>query len=97
MDARGVRGLRALRQFDADVRSAQKVERVGDGVRIDIGGVAVTYRLADGDLVRTLGRLIGGGGGGRPDMAEAGGKDPGRLDEALERAAGEVERCLEGD
>jgi alanyl-tRNA synthetase len=27
--------------------------------------------------------VVGGGGGGRPDLAQAGGKDPARLDEAL--------------
>ncbi len=61
--------------------------------------VAVTKDLTDkiraGDLVRTLGKVIGGSGGGRPDMAEAGGKDPARLDEALGLAAGEIERCME--
>ena len=52
--------------------------------------VAVTpdlkQRLPAGELVRELGRVIGGGGGGRPDMAEAGGKRPERLDEALAEA-----------
>ena len=55
----------------------------------------LTDRLPAGDLVRTLGRIIGGGGGGRPDMAEAGGKDPSRLDEALRSAVGAVERRME--
>jgi len=61
--------------------------------------VAVTEdlkkRLPAGDLVRSLGKIIGGGGGGRPDMAEAGGKNPERLDEALQEAAGEVARRME--
>ncbi|HHX73566.1 MAG TPA: hypothetical protein GX699_01520, partial [Firmicutes bacterium] len=35
-------------------------------------------------LVGEVAKLTGGGGGGRPDMAQAGGKDPGRLDEALQ-------------
>ena len=37
-----------------------------------------------GRLVGEVAKLTGGGGGGRPDMAQAGGKDPGRLDEALQ-------------
>jgi len=61
--------------------------------------VAVTPDLKDrlpaGELVRVLGKIIGGGGGGRPDLAEAGGKDPSRLDEALREAAREVERRME--
>jgi alanyl-tRNA synthetase len=61
--------------------------------------VAVTpdlaHRLPAGDLVRALGRIIGGGGGGRPDLAEAGGKDPARLDDALAAAAAEVARRME--
>ncbi|MCJ7739176.1 MAG: DHHA1 domain-containing protein, partial [Anaerolineae bacterium] len=37
-------------------------------------------------LVRRLGRVIGGGGGGRPTLAQAGGRDADRLDAALDRA-----------
>ncbi|MBO8125846.1 MAG: alanine--tRNA ligase [Firmicutes bacterium] len=40
-----------------------------------------------GKLVGALAKLVGGGGGGRPDMAQAGGKDPAKLDEALASAA----------
>ena len=38
-------------------------------------------------IVREVAPLIGGGGGGRADLAQAGGKDPSRLDEALREAA----------
>jgi alanyl-tRNA synthetase len=40
-------------------------------------------RIGAGELVKELAKIIGGGGGGRSDLAEAGGKDPSRLDEAL--------------
>jgi alanyl-tRNA synthetase len=43
----------------------------------------LTGRVPAGALVRRLAKIIGGGGGGRPDMAEAGGREPDRLDEAL--------------
>jgi alanyl-tRNA synthetase len=36
-----------------------------------------------GNLVKSLAQVVGGGGGGRPDMAQAGGRDTGKLDEAL--------------
>jgi alanyl-tRNA synthetase len=38
-------------------------------------------------VVRAAAALVGGGGGGRPSMARAGGKDPGKLPEALQAAA----------
>jgi len=40
-------------------------------------------RVHAGNLARELAKLTGGGGGGRPDIAEAGGKDPARVPEAL--------------
>jgi alanyl-tRNA synthetase len=39
-----------------------------------------------GNLVKALAQMIGGGGGGRPDMAQAGGKDAASLPEAIARA-----------
>ncbi len=42
--------------------------------------------LKAGDWVRETAKVVGGGGGGKPDMAQAGGKDPSRMDEALETA-----------
>ena len=40
--------------------------------------------LKAGDWVREVAKAAGGGGGGRPDMAQAGGKDPAKLSEALQ-------------
>ena len=40
-----------------------------------------------GDWVKAVAPVVGGGGGGKPTMAQAGGKDPARLDEALKAAA----------
>ena len=36
-----------------------------------------------GDCVRESAKIVGGGGGGRPDMAEAGGKNPDKIPDAL--------------
>jgi alanyl-tRNA synthetase len=43
----------------------------------------VAKQYPAGKLVGALARMVGGGGGGRPTMAEAGGKDPARLHEAM--------------
>ena len=44
----------------------------------------LTSRFQAGKLVQEVAKAVGGGGGGRPDLAQAGGKDPARLDAALE-------------
>lgn len=40
-----------------------------------------------GNLVKALAQIVGGGGGGRPEMAQAGGRDVGKLGEAIARAS----------
>jgi len=45
-------------------------------------------------LIKELAQLIGGGGGGKKHMAQAGGKDVGQIDAALERAPGVVASLL---
>jgi alanyl-tRNA synthetase len=52
-------------------------------------------KLNAGDLIKVMAAEVGGTGGGRPEMAQAGGKDPARLDVALEKVFGLVERMLE--
>jgi alanyl-tRNA synthetase len=47
---------------------------------------AVAERVSAGDVVREIAPIVGGGGGGRPTMARAGGKDPEKLADALARA-----------
>ena len=39
-----------------------------------------------GNLIKGIAGLVGGGGGGRPNMAQAGGKNPAGIDRALEAA-----------
>ena len=47
-----------------------------------------------GDWIKKIAPILGGGGGGRPDFAQAGGKDPSKLEEAktasLEYIRGEL-------
>ena len=47
---------------------------------------AIKAGLKAGDLIKEIAPLVGGGGGGRPDMAQAGGKNPGGIDKALAAA-----------
>ena len=46
----------------------------------------LTKRYHAGNIIKELAGMVGGGGGGRPDFAQAGGKDPAKLDAALKRA-----------
>ena len=59
----------------------------GDKVNL-IAGVSkdLTDRCRAGDLVKLAAEQVGGKGGGRPDMAQAGGSDPGGVSKALELA-----------
>ena len=54
----------------------------------------LTAKIQAGRIVKELAPIIGGGGGGRPDFAEAGGKDPSRIDELLSKAPDVVQALL---
>jgi alanyl-tRNA synthetase len=54
----------------------------------------LTSRLKAGQVVKEIAPIIGGGGGGRPDFAEAGGKHPEKIDEMLDAAPGVLEKLL---
>jgi alanyl-tRNA synthetase len=61
-----------------------------------IAGVTpgLTKRIQAGKLVGAVAKLVGGSGGGKPEIAEAGGKDQGQIDAALKSAAGIVGELL---
>jgi alanyl-tRNA synthetase len=82
-------------------------QKLGSGVVVlgspqDEGRVALivgvtkdlTSRIQAGKIVAALAPKVGGSGGGRPDMAEAGGKDASQLDAALGSAAEVVAQLL---
>ena len=46
----------------------------------------LTKRIQAGNLIKLIAPIVGGGGGGRPNMAQAGGKDASQLDAALDKA-----------
>ena len=61
----------------------------GDG-RVDLITVVtknLTSRLHAGEIARAVATIVGGSGGGRPDLGQAGGKYPEKLDEALRKVA----------
>jgi alanyl-tRNA synthetase len=45
----------------------------------------LTKRVHAGNVIKEVAPIVGGGGGGRPDFAQAGGKEPSKTDEALKR------------
>jgi alanyl-tRNA synthetase len=59
------------------------------GVTADLTG-----KVPAGKVIKPVAEKVGGSGGGRPDMAEAGGKDPAQLDAALNEAYEAVEALL---
>lgn len=76
----------------------QLKEKLGDGVIVLVsqfdGKVnlmvcatdsAVKLGAHSGNLIKEVASLIGGGGGGRPNMAQAGGKNPAGIDAMLEK------------
>lgn len=52
---------------------------------------AVTKGAHAGNIIRGIAKLVGGGGGGRPNMAQAGGKNPEGIDAALKEAEAVLE------
>jgi alanyl-tRNA synthetase len=71
---------------------------VADGKVSLVAGVTseLTAKLKAGELVNHVAQQVGGKGGGRPDMAQAGGNDPAKLPEALQSVRAWVERQLGG-
>ena len=51
-------------------------------------------KLKAGDIVKTIAPIVDGGGGGKPQMAQAGGKNPAKIDDALARARELIKAAL---
>jgi len=86
-----VRSMReTIDQLKSRLGTAAIVLAAVEGERVSlIAGVSAdaTDRIKAGDLVNQVARQVGGKGGGRADMAQAGGTDPSRLPEALASVA----------
>jgi len=67
--------------------------------RVDLvvtcGPQAIAVGVKAGNLIRPAAESVGGGGGGRDNMARAGGKDPARVAEAIDAARAAAERACE--
>jgi alanyl-tRNA synthetase len=57
-------------------------------------GKGAVGRFRAGDLIRPLAQIVGGSGGGRPDMAQAGGTDAAKLDQAIAAVYDTVQQAL---
>jgi alanyl-tRNA synthetase len=67
----------------------------GDKVQFVISVTAdLTSRVHAGKLVKELAPIVGGGGGGRPDFAQAGGRQPERLNDLLAASLEAIGRML---
>jgi alanyl-tRNA synthetase len=83
---------RTLREIADRLRDKYKSSVIAIGSALDDKAallVAVTPDLVDrfkaGEIIRAIAPIIGGSGGGRPELAQAGGKDPSKLAAALDR------------
>ena len=85
----------------------QLKEKMGGGVVLlisDLGGKVSLMTMATedaikkgahaGNLIKAIAKEVGGGGGGRPNMAQAGGKNPAGIDDALTAVKTELEKML---
>jgi alanyl-tRNA synthetase len=101
VSARGLKGG-PLRDLSDRVRQQEKadgaiVASVDDGrpyLVVNLDESLVGQGLDAVQIVRDLGRHIGGGGGGKPTLAEAGGKNPDGVAEALEAGKRALEAAL---
>ena len=98
LEGADVKGLReAMDKLKDKLKSAVIVlAAVNDGRVSLIAGVTpdAVGKIKAGDLVNHVAQQVGGKGGGRPDMAQAGGTDAAKLPEALASVRGWVKQCL---
>jgi alanyl-tRNA synthetase len=91
-------GLRALvDEHRSRIKSGVVIlAQPSDGKVAIVVGVTpdLTKKVPAGQIVKQLAPIVGGGGGGRPDFAEAGGKDPSKIGEMLAASRGIIEKML---
>jgi alanyl-tRNA synthetase len=91
-------GLRALvDQHRSRMKSGVVIlASPSDGKVMIVVGVTpdLTKKVPAGQVVKQIAPIVGGGGGGRPDFAEAGGKDPSKIGEMLAASRGIIAKML---
>ncbi len=95
MDKDALRGL--ADSLKARIKSGVVViASASDGkVQIVVSVTAdLTARVKAGQIVKEIAPIVGGAGGGRPDFAEAGGKQPEKIDEMLEASQAVLAKIL---
>jgi alanyl-tRNA synthetase len=99
-DGLDVNGMRALAdQLRDKLRSGVVALGAANDGKVSLLVVVtkdLVGRLKAGDLIKEMATEVGGTGGGRPEMAQAGGKNPEGLGTALEKVFGLVQKALEG-
>ncbi|WP_304203992.1 alanine--tRNA ligase, partial [Lactobacillus intestinalis] len=95
-----VDGMKDLRELADNWKSSNKSDVLvlaaeNDGkanMIISLGDKALEKGLKAGDLIKIAAPIFGGGGGGRPNMAQAGGKKPEGLNDAIEAVINEISK-----
>ena len=99
-DGLDVNGMRALAdQLRDKLRSGVVALGAANDGKVSLLVVVtkdLVGRLKAGELIKEMATEVGGTGGGRPEMAQAGGKNPEGLGTALEKVFGLVQKALEG-
>lgn len=87
----------------------QLKEKIGEGVivlasqkegKVNLLAMATQEAMSQGahagNLIKAIATFVGGGGGGRPNMAQAGGKNPAGMDQAIEKVTSVLEEQIKG-
>lgn len=90
---------RTMREMADRLRQKHGSAVVALGSDLGDGKVAIlvavtpdlTAKIKAGDIIKNIAPIVGGTGGGRPDLAQAGGRDASKLDEALAKVAALVQ------
>ncbi|MCK4929432.1 MAG: alanine--tRNA ligase, partial [Methanosarcinales archaeon] len=89
--------VKAAAEFakEPDVVALLVSDQGGAKIVAAAGDKALDSGVKSGDLIREMSKVVGGGGGGRPELAQGGGPDASKIDEALARGLEVLRESLE--